>query len=435
MKKRIPSSGFSARWGFRSPLLVSPREGGQPISVSDRWYDNRHCPNGRATTGWVTDGETTSAREEILEKEHGFFAGGGLCHYSISNATYAIEVTNGKVDGRERSDRPATIVVWPGCDPQKLGDALAPIVYGEGADHKYPAALGNLPLAQKWAKKKFTETVDMGYRSSGYPPAYPGSAIGALCEKHGAEEVLGELLHPDDRAFLKALKGEEAAVRYVLSHYRVVAVNRGGNKGVKFAKIETPAFLGKTNSVHLPGHPAWREERGLEQLLQTHSGLRENLWQAATEKVAVVPKWADLAVGDDEVRVGTDTPEFLEALRCLSDPERGTAREIAVEYKGYASEKEAPLYITGFLQDGSPAALEGNAAVRFPIQVGEKKHFVLQGQHFDRLTWWQHHVWGVTVERTPSGVEYSPFDNGKLYTLYPDDGDRGEMFASAKPLA
>lgn len=49
------------------------------IGASERWYDQYHCPNGRHTNLWFTDGRKTEVSYEGLEKPHGYFVGGGRC--------------------------------------------------------------------------------------------------------------------------------------------------------------------------------------------------------------------------------------------------------------------------------------------------------------------------------------------------------------------
>jgi hypothetical protein len=413
------------------PVSVLKKGEEQPLSVSSRWYDNHHCPNGRATTRWVTDGNTSEAREEILEQASGYFNGGGCYHYTISGATYAIQVSGGQVHSRSREDRPATIVVWPGCDPKKLGDALALIIHGEGADLDFMSALGDAEKARQWVGQKFAgQVVDTGYRQSGFP-GYHSSPLHTLCEKHGVEEVVGGLLHSDERAFLRALKeGGDVAIQYILSHYRVVAVKKGEELGLKFARTETPDWLGNLNSIHLPASPNWIEERGLEQLLKNHN-LRQTLWQEATEKVLVSALWTDVVVSNEDVRITTSPPEeagaqklfskeFLQALVCLSDKTRQMKGTVMSRAKGWPT-RPTTLCIKGFLKEGSPAGWK-DGAIHLPVQVGEKKNFVIKASHFDDDTWWHYHVWGVTVERTETGVTFSPFDNRRLYTLYSEGG-------------
>lgn len=94
------------------------------LIVTERWYDNRHCPVGRGTSHWEHDGTESTISSEERETPHGYFQGGGENTISIERATYAICVSSGRYMNGSGWSRPSRIIVWPGCDPGKLAEAL-----------------------------------------------------------------------------------------------------------------------------------------------------------------------------------------------------------------------------------------------------------------------------------------------------------------------
>ncbi len=75
-----------------SPSIIT-REGGDKLNltVGARAYDYAHCPNGRPTMRWVTDGEK-EVETTPLEEPHGYFSGGSRSVIRITDATYAIGI-------------------------------------------------------------------------------------------------------------------------------------------------------------------------------------------------------------------------------------------------------------------------------------------------------------------------------------------------------
>ena len=76
-----------------SPSIIT-REGGDKLNltVGARAYDYAHCPNGRLTMRWVTDGKKEVVESTSLEEPHGYFGGGSTSVIRITDATYAIGV-------------------------------------------------------------------------------------------------------------------------------------------------------------------------------------------------------------------------------------------------------------------------------------------------------------------------------------------------------
>ena len=90
------------------------------LDTTERWYDQQHCPNGRPTHEWVTDGAKIIFEEEELEPSHGYFSGGGQRNIRIENATYAVRVDYGRHMNGCGYYRITRIVVWPVCDRTTL---------------------------------------------------------------------------------------------------------------------------------------------------------------------------------------------------------------------------------------------------------------------------------------------------------------------------
>lgn len=157
------------------------------LKVSERWYDNAHCPNGRATNHWETDGEKTKIGEDPMEKGFGRFQGGGYDTFVINNATYAIRVETGNGGGYVSS-----IVLWSNCDEQKVGNTVAKIVLGYGTDLEYLEALKDRDAAFRWITGRYeyrentqlfslgvnecpNEVAELFYRHDGLRELFPPS--------------------------------------------------------------------------------------------------------------------------------------------------------------------------------------------------------------------------------------------------------------------
>lgn len=107
------------------PVSVLTKTEAPTLEVKQRWYDNQHCPNGRVTNRWETDGQKTEVGRRILEEPRRLFRGGGIDDFIIEGASYAFCVDYGG-NGSEWV-QVSQIVVWPHCDPAALSSTLASI--------------------------------------------------------------------------------------------------------------------------------------------------------------------------------------------------------------------------------------------------------------------------------------------------------------------
>lgn len=98
------------------------------LTVNERWYDNQHCPRGRATSAWHTDGEREVESSRELESPRGYFAGGGESMSIIKNATFAFEVRGGRSPNGCEYRTIDRVVVWPGCNVSRLRAAVDNVV-------------------------------------------------------------------------------------------------------------------------------------------------------------------------------------------------------------------------------------------------------------------------------------------------------------------
>ncbi len=91
------------------------------ITVHVSWYDNdTKLFAGIPTNQWHHDGTEEIIHQEIWERPHGQFLGGGHNQIVIRDASYALNVV---YDGFSQYNL-AKIVVWPECDIQKFNAAL-----------------------------------------------------------------------------------------------------------------------------------------------------------------------------------------------------------------------------------------------------------------------------------------------------------------------
>lgn len=126
------------------------------LQIGERWYDNGHCPNGRPTNRWITDGRKTEVNSETREQPHGYFGGGGYNNSVIEGASYAVCVDSGRYMNGCGWTRPGQIVVWSHCTPTALASALASILYGDGADAEYLDALKDCVAASNWIAERYS---------------------------------------------------------------------------------------------------------------------------------------------------------------------------------------------------------------------------------------------------------------------------------------
>ena len=141
-------------------LLSSKKSQEGPLEVSERWYDDQHCANGRDTNGWFHDGVEITLSEETLEEERGRFGGGGTRTFEITGASYAIERCEGRTTNGGGYSKIGRVLVWEHHDKDALESALAEILYGDGADGEFLVALEDIAVARKWVADRYTWVVD-----------------------------------------------------------------------------------------------------------------------------------------------------------------------------------------------------------------------------------------------------------------------------------
>lgn len=413
------------------------KEAGEPtLTTEERWYDNSHCPNGRPTNYWLTDGQMIEEASFEMEKPHGYFGGGGRRIVRIEGATYAIRIDASRYGNGLAWSKPSQVLTWPGCDREALANVLAPMLFGQGADVGYSVALEDFKAAQQWVAEKFSiephptkgDRLVVDGRDCLIAPSHLASpdTLRGLLKAHGLrliEPHLGPVQHHFQRAEAELAE----AVSYILAHYRVVAVTRGEERGLKFGVPERPEELGPTGSVYFGFGP----ELPLQRLLDQYKAvLRDSLWSAAPERLTLVSAypstrrfrlrdrvwevhrdWEGEYVNDDfrpvaseadAVQVSLHDPGFAGALTCLSGSRRSRGRENFGDVLAEGDDAYGDAY-----------------SVLLPIRKGEVKNFVF----FLYSSWGSSDgaVWGVTVRRSEAGVDCWPYDNGKRYNCWSNE--------------
>lgn len=426
------------------PIKRILRELGIPVSilelvteptlrVGSRWYDDAHCPNGRDTNRWIHDGKSSDYDSEDLEEAHGHFAGGGNNYCTIEGATYAVNINSGRHMGGRSWSRPGKVMVWPNCDSVVLANALAPYIYGGGADFEYIGALKSFEAAQKWVAKHFKITP---HPEKGDRVIIDGKTdfiiesdeprntcvLDRLLRKHGIL-LIEEYLNEEQRFFFRAKRDVVEAARYVFAHYRVVAVKRGEEQHLKFAP-KSSEEVGDIDSLYLGGN----EELPLKSLLDMHKLLKDLLFENAIERAELVPTYHNVSgykleegvwIAEDYneaqgwykfpllqeeeaivVRLGEG--DFSKNLICLSGLERS---------QGTGSQG-------GFhavMCHGDNAYYHGYDAL-LPMKTGETKNFIFRISHSWNSPGQGASVWAVSARRNNDGtVTYEKFDNGRQY--------------------
>lgn len=411
-------------------------EAGSALPISTYDCDIRRAyPSGTTTNWYLTDGkqttEVTSSKDMTGVNQ---FCGPEVSEVgAITGATYAIETVR-RVHMNSCIGRYiGTVAVWPGCDPKNFADVLAPLVYGEFADAEFPEALKDFETAQRWVAERFEIathptrgellTVDgRDYQWATGP--YTPYVIERLVQAHGIR-LLQPYFGEEQRAFQGALLNGGLAAEYVLTHYRVVAVQCGEERHLKFALLTSSDKLGDINSVYLGG----QEEVPLKTLLEKHNTLKDLLFVQATERMELVPthtrissyKLKDgvweaetyndqrgwhkfpLFVERDALLVRLGENEFTGALVCLSCDTRR---------QGMSQRGGGGFHAVH--QDGAQAYYHAYEAL-LPIRIGETKNFVFRISHEWSSPCCDASIWGVTVTRTEQGVQFRPYDNGQLY--------------------
>jgi hypothetical protein len=425
------------------PISALVRAETPDIQVEGRWYDNQHCPNGRDTYHWLHDGRETVVEEERLEQSSGYFGGGGRRSLRIEGATWAVRVDSGRhLNGCEWT-RPGRVVVWDQCDPTALANALAPVVWGNGADANYLEAMKSLEAARAWVSGRFHVEAHPDHPDRVMVDLYDlrlhhlrelqrPHPVSRLVQKHGWEVLpLGDA----QQEWLRVKEDLGEAARWVLKTYRVRPVVSGDFNGVKFARLSDPDNFGDINNPYIN---ELREEC-IKHLMEVHRGkLVDLLFEQAGEKPEVlVPSyhnpstfwlengvwwgetyeprcvwpgavhrgngWFKYPLGSEEdlVKVELGQGEFSKNLLRLS----GERRQGATSMGGFQ----------GALFDGEECFVRAYEAL-LPVRVGETKNFMFQIKNEWAYPGAGASVWAVTVTRTLDGVEFKPCDNGKNYT-------------------
>ena len=440
-----PISRVLREMGIPNSLLLRMEEG-EPLETGEFFCDVwRAYPPGTSTRRWETDGRVKVLHEERNSKRHinQYCADEVRRSIRIAGASYAISCGHYVEEGGAIVGRVWWVAVWPNCDPKVLKEALAPIVYWEGADGEYPAALKDFNAARRWIAKRFKISphpekgdriiVNGGEFKVESEYLRPPCTLAFLLHTHGVE-LIEEHLGEKQKWFLRAKQDVEEAARYVFSHYRVVAVKRGNERHLKFALQGSPDKLGDIDSVYL-NH---QEELPLKILLETHKSLKDVLFARAKEQMELVPSysqpsrffleggvwmaehytdqrgWHTYPLVREENAIVVGLNEFSKVLRCLSDPER---QERVVTGSSFHA----------VLQDGDEAYINGYTAL-LPVRPGETKNFLFRLADYSSFT---SSIWGVTVRRTQDGVVYEPYDNGFVYTCAGYWGSE----VSRKPIA
>lgn len=414
--------------------LTVMREG-EVLNISTFSCDiQRSYPVGTTTNRYETDGKEQS--KPVSERR---VPGSQYCapevhaEGKIGGATYAIEIIR-RMHGGGVGIYVGRVIVWPGCDPVALADKIAPFIYGQYADADYPAALKDFETAQKWLLKFGIKTSSEKSDTLILEAVNESHIIGGACnlqvmtklvEVHGMrliEHYFGE----EQRFFLRAMNDVNEAARYVLTHYRVVAVSRGDERHLKFALLATPDKLGNLDSDYLDGRG---HDGPLAVLLRKHAGLKDLLYVQADEGIEMVDsyhrlsfikaengmwvgqttrdtdRWHDVRVGKEKdiIFIESERNIFFRMLQCLSSKDRRVG--INPHNGGFHAA----------MRDGDRAYVDGHKAWLL-VRPGETKHFVFQIAHEWASSSTGSSIWGITVRRGEDGIAYyAPYDNGLLY--------------------
>jgi hypothetical protein len=422
---------------------------GEVLPISTFSCDiGRGYHEGTTTTRYESDGQEES-KPLFVKKIEGNQHCAPEVHAQgqISDATYAVEIVSRVHGNGGVGTYVGRVIVWPGCNQVKLANVLAPYIYGEGADAEYPAALKDFAAAQKWLAKFEIEAnpeksdtlivkkMRFNFTIGG---ACNPTVITRLVEKHGIR-LLENYFGEEQKFFLRAQDDIKEAVKYVFSHYRVVAVSRGEKRYLKFALLATPDQLGHLDSDWLDGRS---HDGPIAMLLRKHPGLKDLLFVQANEGIELVDtyprlsflivkdgmwvgqttqdtgKWHDITVATEAnaISVYSFGDKLRNSMKCLSSEDRRIG---------------APgLSILAVMRDGDRAISNG-MNVLLLVRPGETKNFIFSLNNAFCSPDNGSSVWGVTVRRSQDGsVYYTPYDNGVLYTCAGYWG--GEV--SAKPL-
>lgn len=261
--------------GLPAWILVQSTE---PIlQVGELWYDNAACGVGRDTYGWITDGAKKRVQQDIYMKPTVTFFGSGYDQFEIEEAGFAIRVDSGRHGGgsRLRWTKITQIVVRPECNPEALGDALASVLYGRGANHAFVKALTDAETAREWihehyetpttsARENGTRCVSLQRREKRYVdgfsinglvatmasplPREGVSPIVRLVRAHGFSVVD---LPRETLALLDAMHDAEAAREWTLHRYTVES-DEEGDKLLLLRGSERWVYLASPEYIPFP---------------------------------------------------------------------------------------------------------------------------------------------------------------------------------------
>jgi len=155
-------------------------ERSETLEVSERRYDNSHCPNGKTTWEWETDGKRSVISSNQREKPHGYFNGGSWRRIEISNATWAFCTKWRPSQGRGGTTRLTRVVLWPDYDPKEVVENTLRKFLGRKADFGLLNASKDLEEARDWVSENVEEV----------NPENLSKPVELLAEIHGRKPLL-----------------------------------------------------------------------------------------------------------------------------------------------------------------------------------------------------------------------------------------------------
>ena len=202
------------------------------------------------------------------------------------------------------------VIVWSGCDPDQLADALAPIIYGKGADRHFVGALKSADAAKRWITCRYeiessTNWVDQDVvvmarpenGEDGIEIMLPGdwsrreetAAIHRLVQKFGPE-VLGKL-PPMAMLYFDAIQDIDQAIKWVLFRYQVVGIRKGNQFHAQFARRYNPYGLSRLDSAYR-GDQNGHSDTGLDYVLRKYRGqIIPRLYLEADSRETIVDEY------------------------------------------------------------------------------------------------------------------------------------------------
>lgn len=242
------------------PVTNFRRTSEPTLKISRRWYDNAHCPNGRPTYGWETDGQVEWGHPEEMEKPQGYFSGGGSQEGILSGATYAIRIGHSRSMGGCDYNQVEEVIVWPSCEALVLYEALAGEArINDSGVNIILEQLPNLEAARRWVETqyrpdpgyKFVDKPDVLCFSSGFTAQLPNGEVEynrpyvyrRLIEAYGLD-LLRPFLGKRQLEFVDATASLEAAVAYITARFAVVKAEKDGQPAIRFGDPEAKRAAG-----------------------------------------------------------------------------------------------------------------------------------------------------------------------------------------------